>query len=546
MRFLICTFGILLFAQQAMAQQAVAQQAVAQQAVAQQFLAQQAVAQQVVAATDYQSRATGSSRTETFQVEKGGRLDLNTKSGDLIISTWEKNEAVVTVQGIPNNRANDDLRIRYEGGILRVDYDPRFSPWSLKRGKGIRFKIDLPAEFDLELRTGGGDIEVLGDLTGDVTSHTSGGDVAFRDIDGEVELTTSGGDIRVGTISGDVHLQTSGGDIRVEKALSDLDVRTSGGDIRIGHVGNKLEAQTSGGDIAIEYVGGDARIKTSGGDIEIGEISGNARITTAGGDIELRNAKGDIQAKTAGGELKLLNVTGAIDARTAGGDVLAEIIPEGSKGSSLISAGGDIVVYVDPKAKATIEARIHVEKQSSFGGAEIIGADGNPQAVWLPTGEPFPYLFDQPVTEIDEEKLKEIIEKITKNIEEVVSRSMEQAEMTSEELQQMLKEAQRELQAAKREMQAAQREMQDKQREMQTARQESESKRSRSAVRPPGIYTINENSQRYKIRSVFEAQRKEVSGEKREIKATYELNGGGTRIWLETREGNIEIRELKN
>lgn len=515
MRLLICTFGVLLFAQQALAQQA-------------------------LALTDDQSRIAGS-RSETFQVEKDGRLDLNTKSGDITISTWSKNEAVVTVQGIPASGA-DDLRIRYDGGTLRVDYDPRFSPWSLKRGKGIRFKIDLPAEFDLDLRTGGGHIEVLDDLSGDVTSHTSGGDVTFRDIDGEVELTTSGGDIRVGTIGGDVHLQTSGGDIRVEKASADLYVQTSGGDIRIGHVGNTLEAQTSGGDIAIESVGGNARIRTSGGDIEIGELSGNARITTAGGDIELRDAKGELQVKTAGGELELLNVTGSIDARTAGGDVLAEIIPEGSKDSSLVSAGGDIVVYVDPKAKATIEARIHVETWFGLGsrGAEVIGPDGNREAVFWPRFETIE--LDQPVTEIDEEKLKEIIEKITKNIEEAVSRSMYRAEMSDEELQRMLKEAQRELQAAQRELQAAQR-------ELQAAKRESVNKRIRSTIRSPGIpdrSPANGISSRYKIRSDFEAERKQVIGKKGEISATYRLNGGGTRIWLETSEGNIEIRELRN
>ena len=303
MRFLVCTFGILFFAQQALAQQA-------------------------VALTEDQNRAAGSSRSETFQVERGGRLDLNTRAGDITISTWKKNEAVVTVQGIPPN-IESDLRIRYDGGILRVDYDPRFPRRSFNRRQGLRFKIDLPEEFDLDLRTGGGDIEVVGDLKGDVKSHTSGGDVTLRDIGGEVELTTSGGDIRVGTIGGDVHLQTSGGDIRVEEASSDLDVQTSGGDIRIGRVGNSLEAQTSGGDITIEFVGGEARIRTSGGDIEIDELSANARITTAGGDIELQNAKGAVQAKTAGGELELLNVTGTIDARTAGGDVLAEITPEG-------------------------------------------------------------------------------------------------------------------------------------------------------------------------------------------------------------------------
>ncbi len=518
MRLLVCTFGILLFAQQTLAQQALAQQT----------LAQQTRAQQALAATDDQGRVAGS-RSETFQVERGGKLDLNTRAGDIIISTWRKNEAVVTVQGIPSNGAND-LRIRYEGGILRVDYDPRFPRRLFNRRNGLRFKIDLPAEFDLDLRTGGGDIEVVGDLTGDVRSHTSGGDVTLRDIGGEVELTTSGGDIRVGTIGGDVHLQTSGGDIRVEKASSDLDVQTSGGDIRIGHVGNTLEAQTSGGDIAIEYVGGKARITTSGGDIEIDELLGNARITTAGGDIELRNAKGVIQAKTAGGELELLNVSGAIDARTAGGDVLAEIIPEGSKGSSLVSAGGDIVVYVDPKAKATIEARIHVDKRSY--GVFVDPSSGKSVRVPVLTAADLAgkvtFEFDQAVVEIDEEKLKEIINKIKKNIDEAVSRSMDQTEMTSEELQRMLAEVQRELQAAQR---------------------ESANKRIKSTIKSPATPARNTGKGyelRYKIRSDLEAERYEEDGEKAEISATYKLNGGGTRIWLETSDGNIEIRELNN
>lgn len=495
MKLWICTLGVLLFALQVPKQQA-------------------------LAFAEDQNRATGN-RTETFQVERDGRLDLNTRAGDISISTWSKNEAVVNVQGIPASGA-DDLRIRYDGGILRVDYDPR--GWSMNRRRGVRFKIDLPSDFDLDLRTGGGDIEVVGNLGGDVRSHTSGGDVTLRDIGGDVELTTSGGDIRVGTVGGDVHLQTSGGDIRVEKASADLDVQTSGGDIRIGHVGNELDAQTSGGDITIEYVGGESRIRTSGGDIEIGELLENARITTSGGDIELRNAKGELQVKTAGGELDLLNVTGSIDARTAGGDVLAEIIPEGPKNSSLISAGGDIVLYVDPKAKATIEARIHFEKRSGFHRAEVIDPDGDRQATYWPTRKAME--LDLAVTEIDEKRLKEIIEKLTQSVNEA-------AQLSAEEAQQLLQELQRELQAAQRELQAAQR--------------ESVNKRIKSPLEflnVPASDTDEGNSLLYKIRSDFEAERKHVNGAKREISATYRLNGGGNRIWLETSDGNIEIREL--
>ena len=496
MRLLVCTFGILLFAQQALA------------------------------LTSDQNRATGS-RSETFQVERGGRLDLNTRAGDIIISTWKKNEAVVTVQGIPPN-IESDLRIRYDGGILRVDYDPRYSPWSLKRGKGLRFKIDLPEEFGLDLRTGGGDIEVVGDLKGDVKSHTSGGDVTLRNIGGEVDLTTSGGDIRVGTIGGDVHLQTSGGDIRVEEASSDLDVQTSGGDIRIGRVGKTLEAQTSGGDITIESVGGEARIRTSGGDIEIDELSANTQITTAGGDIELQNAKGVIQAKTSGGELELLNVTGAIDARTAGGDVLAEITPEGSKGSSLISAGGDIVLYVDAKAKATIEARIHVDKRSRFGGVfQMRSPPGGDSSITIEIPEIPTIDLDLSDTEIDEEKLKEIIDKLTQSANQAL-------QMSAEEAQRFLREMQRELQEAQQVLQEARQELSSKQRKSVEVKKKV-IQSNRSNVR---------NSLRYKIRSDLEAERYEEDAEEGEISATYALNGGGTRIWLETSDGNIEIREL--
>lgn len=473
------------------------------------------IAQQALAFAEDQNRATGN-RTETFQVERDGRLDLNTRAGDITISTWNKNEAVVNVQGIPASGA-DDLRIRYEGGILRVDYDPR--GWSMNRRRGLRFKIDLPSDFDLDLRTGGGDIEVVGNLGGDVRSHTSGGDVTLRDIGGDVELTTSGGDIRVGTVGGDVHLQTSGGDIRVEKASADLDVQTSGGDIRIGHVGNALEAQTSGGDITIEYVGGKSRIRTSGGDIEIGELLANARITTAGGDIELRDAKGELQVKTAGGELELLNVTGSIDARTAGGEILAEITPEGSKGSSLISAGGDIVLYVDPEARATIEARIRVDKRSRFGVYQMRPRPGGDAPVIIDIPEIPKIDPDQAVTEIDEEKLKEIIEELTQSVNEAV-------QLTAEEVQRHLQKMQQELRAAQRELQAAQKKKVEAQKKMIQVRNNAR------------------GTLRYKIRSDFEAERYEEDAEEGEISATYMLNGGGARIWLETSDSNIEIREL--
>jgi DUF4097 and DUF4098 domain-containing protein YvlB len=305
-----------------------------------------------------------------------------------------------------------------------VDFYPVRSRWT----KHVRFKIDVPREFNLDLRTGGGEIEIVGGMKGNLRGHTSGGDITLDDLDGRVDMTTSGGDIRTGRLLGETYLKTSGGDIRVEDAGAELDVQTSGGDIRIGNVGKWLDASTSGGDIIIGDVGGEARLNTSGGDIEVGRVSGGARINTAGGTIQLQSASGDVHANTAGGDIELYDITGTVEARTAGGDIYAELIPKGTGRSSLVTAAGDVTLYLDPRAKATIEARIRVDRG------------------WLKW------------------------------------------------------------------------------------RTKNDSKRK-----------IRDDQ--YEIRSEFKAERYEEDTERGEIRATYVINGGGERIWLETSHGNIEIRQ---
>ena len=127
--------------------------------------------------------------------------------------------------------------------------------------------------------------------------------------------------------------------------------------------------------------------------------------------------------------------------------------------------------------------------------------------------------LDQSATEIDEEKLQEIIEKLTQSVNEAV-------QLSAEEAQRLLQELQRDLQVAQRELQAAQRKSVEAQKKMIQVRNNARA------------------TWRYKIRSDFEAERYEEDEEEREISATYMLNGGGARIWLETSDSNIEIREL--
>ncbi len=274
--------------------------------------------------------------SKSFTVAKGGQLEVSVSGGDIQLNAWEKNEVNVVVDGI-DEEDMDYVKITQSGNTVRVEYRPRWNS-----SGDVLFKISLPAQFDADVRTSGGNIEVHGTMKGKLTGSTSGGDIRTGDIEGTMDMKTSGGNIELGTVSGEAEVKTSGGDIKVEK------------------VGKSLNASTSGGDVEVGDVGGDATLSSSGGEVKVGKVSGSARLKTAGGDIELRSASGTVEAKTAGGNIRLENISGSIVAKTAGGDVEAELIPSGKGPSELRSSGGNIVLSVPSNAKATIDATIEL------------------------------------------------------------------------------------------------------------------------------------------------------------------------------------------
>ncbi len=293
-------------------------------------------------------------KTKSFQVHKGGTLQVDV-SGDIRISPWSKDEVFVKVRA-DDADALEDLSMTSQGDRVIVE-NSRYGYGS----EDIKYTINVPTHFNMDLRTAGGTIAIDNPLVGTVDARTSGGDVTTGDVTGNVDLHTSGGDIKTGNTDGDLTVKTSGGEIYVGSVSGLADISTSGGDIRVRNVKKSLRARTSGGNITLSDVGGEADVSTSGGNINAGKVSGSATLSTAGGDIDLESATGTVKAKTAGGNIHVLDVRGAIDARTAGGDVEAELIPSGKGGSRLSTAAGEIRLSIPPDAKATINARIRVQ-----------------------------------------------------------------------------------------------------------------------------------------------------------------------------------------
>jgi len=294
-----------------------------------------------------QTFAAGGAPTKSFTVSKGGTLEVSVSQGDIRILPWDRNEVLVKVPG-SDEEDMEDFRIVQDGNNVVVRGDSNV----------VRLEVNVPSQFNLDLHTSGGEIEIRGPMTGELKGSTSGGDINLSDAGPVVDFRTSGGNVVASKILGDASLQTSGGDLEVQNVSGNLDAVTQGGNVTIGNVDKTLKVRSGGGNIEIGNVGGPASISTGGGELIVGKVSGNVDLSTGGGSIQLNGGTGTITARTGGGDITLKAISGAVQAKTGGGDVVADLIPKGA--SRLISAGGDIELSIPDNSKITIDAVIRI------------------------------------------------------------------------------------------------------------------------------------------------------------------------------------------
>jgi DUF4097 and DUF4098 domain-containing protein YvlB len=322
---------------------------------------------------------------KVFEVESGGLLDIKDISGDVTVTSWERNQVEVKVtikiNVFTENEAKEILK-RFKDNFEKEGNTVRIRGMSERNWIQSRYSITVPRKFNLDIQTRGGDISI-GMITGDVTCSTSGGDIDLRTVSGKVKVNTSGGDLNFSEITGAIDANTSGGDVNL-KNISDGDcnINTSGGSISLDHAESNVTLKTSGGDITVRSIKGELGLYTSGGDIDVIECSGSrATMKTSGGDISLIDLKckveahtsgGDISGNgfdlplsvyTSGGDIELSDLNTGITGKTSGGDINVKITLEDfSKphGVELETSGGDITLIIPEKMPASITAEIYL------------------------------------------------------------------------------------------------------------------------------------------------------------------------------------------
>lgn len=228
---------------------------------------------------------------KNFRTDFGKQLKVSAESGDVEITPWHSNEVMVNIYG--NENAKEKMKFVFDSDNNSVTIkSERKNKWRFFTNIKLRYEIKVPAKFNMN-------------------------------------ISTAGGNIKVGGVNGEIYLNTSGGDIWADRVTGNLRANTSGGDIKIFSYDASIDGNTSGGDIILEYFGENKNIKlrTSGGDIKIklpSDFNARVELATSGGDVncdfklnkvekfnrtkiigELNNGGQKLIAKTSGGDIEV-------------------------------------------------------------------------------------------------------------------------------------------------------------------------------------------------------------------------------------------------
>jgi DUF4097 and DUF4098 domain-containing protein YvlB len=287
-----------------------------------------------LAAVAFNASAAEKRLDKSFQVSAGGTVRVEADGATINVKGSGSDQVRVLIEFEGSSSALENLELSAEATSEGVEVKAKrdagnWRSWfSWGNTSKAQITISVPARYNTDLKTSGGDVLVEG-LDGRAAGSTSGGDIRVREVSGPVKMHTSGGNISVSDIKADTKVGTSGGGIRAEHITGALTAQTSGGSIHVSDVRGKVLAETSSGDVVADKIVGDAQLNSSGGSIRA-EADGSVTADTSGGgiDVVLIGSNRGINASTSGGSITLKipsNSAATIDASTSGGSVGSDL-----------------------------------------------------------------------------------------------------------------------------------------------------------------------------------------------------------------------------
>lgn len=160
--------------------------------------------------------------------------------------------------------------------------------------RDVVFELKIPRDFNLDLATDEGRIEVHSDINGWVTLTTDKGEIDLHNVSGQARVVTASGNISIGNVGdqatlvarngsidvmaveGTCHVE-SDGHIDIGRSRDSLNAMTKNGGITIRNAAESVEAQALAGPVTVNFVDQPSRpssLNAGSGVLKIGLVEG--------------------------------------------------------------------------------------------------------------------------------------------------------------------------------------------------------------------------------------------------------------------------------
>ena len=244
--------------------------------------------------------------SETVQLDKDGRVLIDTYKGSIEVTTWDRDEVVIdAVIEADENRelvALTEVRIQRRGSTLQIESDyskakKNGGSWRLFGNNNsvslpfVHYTIRMPKSAELGIEDYKSEIDVE-DLYADLEIETYKGSVRVDNIEGDLLLDTYKGDVEVRALAGGLEAETYKGNIDVEftELAGHTNIDTYRGEVRL------YLPRNSGFDLDANLGrGGDLDSDFSLANVEIDDNEYHGEVGGGGPRVEVDTYKGRVK-----------------------------------------------------------------------------------------------------------------------------------------------------------------------------------------------------------------------------------------------------------
>jgi len=239
---------------------------------------------------------------KTFQVKPGSQIVLLADEGDVVVSSWSKDEVFLKMTKRAWGRSQKEAERHLEMLEVQIqerrdclvikqlenEYHRQFNAFDIFEGKFWRerrwqdyiidFELVVPKNMNLKLTADEGDIRVAG-VTGELILELDEGDIEVENVISEqMDIQVDEGDIFCTECfdekKGVFMAQTDEGNIYLENVkIDELDINTDEGDIDLQNIiAFKFWISSDEGDIEVQFspvIEGNYRLQNEEGNIDI-------------------------------------------------------------------------------------------------------------------------------------------------------------------------------------------------------------------------------------------------------------------------------------